>query len=144
MTLEENKAVVRRQFDLIQQGRLDALSEVMAGDVANHAVGRVQAGLEPYKAILRGLHVAFPDETTTIDDLIAEGDRVVVRATLRGTHQGPLGIPGFGGIKPEGRPVEWQFIHIYRLREGKIVEHWAQRSDLELRQQLQGPPAGAA
>jgi predicted ester cyclase len=43
----------------------------------------------------------------------------------------------FAEIKPEGRPVEWQFIHIFRIRDGKIVEHWAQRNDLEVRQQLQ-------
>jgi len=53
-------------------------------------------------------------------------------------------LPIFAAIKPEGRPVEWEFIHIFRLRGGKIVKHWAQRNDLEVRQQLQGPQGGAA
>src|SRR5439155_16820825 len=122
MRLEENKAIVRRQFDLIQAGTIDALDEVMASDMVNHAVGRAQSGLESFKAILRGVHQAFPDETTTIDDIIAEGDKVVVRATLRGTHQGA--VPLLAAIKPEGKPIVWQFIHIFRLRDGKIVEHW--------------------
>lgn len=134
MTPDENIAVVRRQFDLIQRGDLDALDELHAPDFANHALGRVQVGLEAFKTILRGIHAAFPDEMTTIDDIIAAGDKVVVRATPRGKHQGAA-LPLFAGIQPAGRPVEWQFIHIFRLRDGKIAEHWAQRNDLEVRQQ---------
>ena len=61
MTLEENKAIIGRQFELIQQGKIDALDEVMASDMVNHAVGRAQSGLESFKAILRGLRQAFPD-----------------------------------------------------------------------------------
>ena len=94
MTLEENKAIVRRQFDLIQAGTIDALDEVMASDMVNHAVGRAQSGLESFKAILRGLRQAFPDETTTIDDIIAEGDKVVVRATA------PFGLLRYGRLTP--------------------------------------------
>lgn len=141
MTLDESKAVVRHLFDLIQGGDFDAFDELMAPDFANHALGRIQEGLEPWRAIFRAIRETIPDETTTIEDMMAEGDKVVVRATLRGTHQGTA-LPMFAGIKPEGRPVEWQFIHIYRLREGKIVEHWAQRNDLEVRQQLQRPQGG--
>jgi predicted ester cyclase len=111
MTLEENKAVVRRQFDLIQNGDWDALDEVMSPDVANYALGRVQVGLESFKKILGAIHSTLPDETTTLDNMIAEGDKVVERATLRGTHQGSA-LPLFADIKPEGKPVEWQFIHI--------------------------------
>src|SRR5437667_2085576 len=118
MTLEENKAIVRRQFDLVQRGDLDALSDVMATDVTNHALGSVQVGLESFKAILRAIRVAFPDEVTTLDDVIAESDKVVVRTTLRGTHQGA--VPLFAGLKPAGKHVEWQFIHIFRLHDGKI------------------------
>ena len=143
MTLEENRAVVRRQFELIQLGELDTLDEVMASDVANHALGRIQTGLETFKAILRGIRETFPDESTTIDDMIAEDDKVVVRATLKGTHQGSA-LPLFAGIKPAGRRVEWQFIHIFRVRDGKIVEHWAQRNDLEVREQLLRPQGNAA
>jgi predicted ester cyclase len=143
MTLEENKAVVQRQFDLIQSGDLDALDEVMAPDVANYALGRAQVGLETFKKILRAIHDTFPDEMTTVDDMIAEGDKVVARITLRGTHQGSA-LPMFAEIKPEGRPVEWQFIHIFRIRDSKIVEHWAQRNDLEVRQQLQSRQGSAA
>ena len=137
MTIEENKAVIQRQFDLIQNGDLEALDEVMSPEVSNYALGGAQIGLEPYKKILRAIHQTFPDEITTVDDMIAEGDKVVVRSTLIGTQRGSS-IPILADIKPAGRPVEWQFIHIFRLRDGKIVEHWAQRNDLEVRKQLQG------
>ena len=138
MTTEENKAVIQRQFDLIQNGDLDALDEVMTPEVSNYALGGAQIGLEPYKKILRSIHQTFPDEITTVDDMIAEGDKVVVRSTMRATHRGSS-LPILADIKPEGKAVEWQFIHIFRLRDGKIVEHWAQRNDLEVRMHLQGP-----
>jgi len=71
MTLEENKAVVRRQFDLIQQEDFDALDELHTPDFANHALGRIQIGLEAFKAVLRGIHSTSPDETTTIEDMMS-------------------------------------------------------------------------
>ena len=137
MTLEENKGIIRTQFGMIQRGDWNGLDNLHTADFTNHAVGGIQVGLDTLKAILRGIHESFPDEMTTIDDMIAEGDKVAVRATLRGTHQGS-GLPLFAGIIPEGKHVEWQFIHIFRLVDGKIAEHWAQRNDLAVRQQLLG------
>jgi steroid delta-isomerase-like uncharacterized protein len=79
------------------------------------------------------LRTSFPDLTITIEDLIAEGDKVVTRLTARGTHQGT-----FRGIAPTGRVVSWTGIRIFRIAEGKIVEHWANWDDLSLLQQLGG------
>jgi lactoylglutathione lyase len=74
----------------------------------------------------------------TIEDIMADGDKVVVRATLNSTHRGSA-LPMFAGIEPKGRPVEWQFIHIYRMRDGKIAKHWAQTKDLAVRMRLAKP-----
>lgn len=136
MTIEDNKAVIRRLIEVVDRGDYDAMDELFAADFANHALGSVQKGLEPLKAIVRAIHETIPDGATTIEDMIAEGDKVVLRRTLRGTHQGST-LPMFAGIEPQRKPIEWQFIHIYRLRDGKIVDHWAQRNDLEVRGQLQ-------
>ena len=116
---------------------------MMVPDVVNHALGSVQVGLGIYKRILEAVNAAIPDGATTIDDVIAEDDKVVVRMTLRGTHRRST-VSLLDGIEATGRPVEWQFIHIFRLHEGKIVEHWAQRNDLEVRRHLQDPQGGAA
>jgi len=138
MKIEDNKAVIRRLIEVVDRGDCDAMDELFAPDFANHALGGIQKGLEPLKAIVRAIHETIPDGTTTIEDMIAEGDKVALRRTLSGTHQGST-LPMFAGIRPAGKPIEWRFIHIYRLRDGKIVDHWAQRNDLEVLQHLQKP-----
>jgi steroid delta-isomerase-like uncharacterized protein len=77
------------------------------------------------------LHASFPDLRITVDDLIAEGDKVVARLTARGTHQGT-----FRAIPPTGQFVQWSGIRIFRIADGKIVEHWATWDDLSLLRQL--------
>ena len=73
----------------------------------------------------------FPDLHRTIDDLVAEGDKVVVRQTIRGTHRGEyLGVP------PTGKPVTFTAVAIFRLADGRIVESWILRDDLSILQQL--------
>jgi predicted ester cyclase len=74
---------------------------------------------------------AFPDCQFTIDDMIAEGDRVATKKTFSGTHTGE-----FNGIAPTGRSVSITFVDILRLRDGKIVEHWLSMDQLSFMQQL--------
>ena len=79
------------------------------------------------------LRAAFPDLRLTVEEMVAEGDRVSVRFTARGTHQGE-----FSGVPPTGSRVAWEVISIVRVAVGKIAERWSQ-SDVEgLRQQLHG------
>lgn len=137
MSTEENKAIVRGYFEQVQQANWDGLSRFIAADFINHESKGIQLGLDTHKSALRSIRGTFPDQQVVIDDMIAEGDKVVVRTRLRGTHQGSA-LPTFRGIRPEGRPVEWRFIHIFRLRDGKIVEHWAEHDGLAVRQQLSG------
>ena len=99
------------------------------------------AGLEGVRKAFAIFQRAFPDTVHTIDDLIAEGDRVVARITARGTHTGEL-----FGHAPTGRVVSLTGIAIYRLVEGRIVERWAEQGVGILDQlQIQAPgtPAGA-
>jgi len=85
------------------------------------------------------LFTAFPDLHGTIEDLIAEGDKVVDRMTCEGTHQGM-----FMGAPPTGKRVKWSFIDINRIVDGKIVEHWAEVDTMGIMQQLGlvPPPSG--
>ncbi len=128
MSSEENKAVVRRLFEeVLNEGRLAAIDELVAIDYLSHAGAPRR---EDFKQVVIRLRAGFPDLRYTIEDLIAEGDKVVIRATMHGTHGGDyLGIP------PTGKQVTSESIHIVRLASGKFREHWAQG---DLRQQLIG------
>ncbi|HEX2031006.1 MAG TPA: ester cyclase [Actinomycetota bacterium] len=127
---EESKAVVRRLLELIDARDLDGLGAVVADDVVLHGEGDAR-GLESMVEHTREFVTGFPDLQTTVEDVIAEGDRVVVRATLRGTHSGE-----FGGIPPTGRPIEISDVDIFRVHEGRIVEVWAGPDRLGMMQQL--------
>src|SRR5437764_1381191 len=80
---------------------------------------RPPPGIEGIRNLFATLHNAFPDAHVTLDDVLAEGDKVVVRSTLSGTHQGT-----FMGIPATGRHVSITGIDIVRMRDGKMVEHW--------------------
>ncbi len=84
--------------------------------------------------------MAFPDCHDIIDNLIAVGDKVVVRWTMRGTHLGEWPAP-WGSIPPTGKPVTVSAIHIFRITDGKIVERWAQVDTLGILQQIDALPA---
>ncbi len=86
---------------------------------------------------LQGFASAFPDARFTIDDMIAEGDRVATKKTFTGTHQGP-----FAGIPPTGNRVTLTYVDILRVRDGRIVEHWLSMDQLSFMQQLGVIPDG--
>jgi len=131
MSTEENKANVRRAVEASNQKNLAAFDALCASEIIFHHPSRTLQGLQAYKQYLSMLFTAFPDAHTTIDDLIAEGDRVVVRQTFHGTHQGEL-----IGIPPTGKQVSVTGIDIFRIANGKAVEQWANYDDLGLLQQL--------
>jgi steroid delta-isomerase-like uncharacterized protein len=137
MSTEDNKAVFRRWCEVISQNRLDRVEEIIAPDEVDHTVPPgVPSGLEGVKQIFTTFHSAFPDLRIQIEDLIAEGDKVVARVTARGTHQGE-----FMGIAPTGKPVSFNAIDVVRIAGGKIVERWSQADLLGLLQQLGAIPA---
>jgi steroid delta-isomerase-like uncharacterized protein len=138
MSLEDNKAVLHRYFeDVWNQGRLDLLDELVSPSYENHdpAVPGLPRGPQGLQPIIAGFRAAFPDLHMTIEDQIAEGDKVVTRYTMRGTHQGP-----FMGLPPTGKQMTVSGIQIERVVQGQIVEHWRKSDDLGMMQQLGAAP----
>jgi predicted ester cyclase len=135
---EENKAIVRRQEqELFTQGNLDAADEIYAPNYVGHDPSNPQDihGLEAAKQAAADYRKAFPDLQVTIEELIAEGDKVAARVRFCGTHQGEL-----EGIAPTGRRVESTGIIISRIEAAKIAEDWANFDDLGLMRQLGAIP----
>jgi steroid delta-isomerase-like uncharacterized protein len=128
---EENKALARRSWELTEDNP-DTLDEVYAPDVVWHNPDQDIQGTEEAKQFVGMYKTAFPDMSVTIEDVVAEGDKVVTRVTLRGTHQGE--VEEFG--PPTGRRVEGQGLSLHRIEGGKIVEEWNSYDNLSLMQQL--------
>ena len=135
MSVDENKAVVRREFEEIfnHEGNLDAAEEIYAPNYVGHepAFGDIQ-GVESAKQFAARYREAFPDLQSTIEDQVAEGDKVVTRFTSRGTHQGEP--EDFGA--PTGNRIEVTGITFEQFADGKIVEDWTNFDALGLLQQL--------
>lgn len=137
MSAESNKAVVRRYRELHNQNRLDLLGEVLDPSFVPHnMLPGLPGGLEGARLAHQGFMAAFPDATATTDDLVAEGDRVVERYTLTGTNSG-----SFLGAPATGKSIRTGSIAIYRLSNGKIVEHWGEHDGLGVMMQLGLMPA---
>ena len=131
MSTEENKALVRRAYDALNQGNWEVVYEAFSPDLVLHNASTTMQGLDAYKQFLSTFFTAFPDARFTLEDVIAEGDTVVVRQTWRGTHTG-----NFRGIPPTGKQVSGMGIIITRNVNGKAVELWSNFDDLGLLQQL--------
>ena len=132
MSTEENKNLVRRYQEAYNTGKLDELDGILAPNLVshNHLPG-VPTGLAGAKMVHQGLLTSFPDSKTTIEDLVAEGDRVMVRGTTTGTHKGP-----FGGAPPTGKSFKVTTMSVFRIANGKIVEHWGVVDGTGVMQQL--------
>jgi steroid delta-isomerase-like uncharacterized protein len=132
MSAEDNKAIVRRAYDAINRNDLDALDEMVDSDITDHDPAPGQGpGLEGVKQYFSSLHTAFPDVQMSVDYMVAEGDKVVARVSVSGTHQGE-----FLGIDPTGNQVAITGLDVLRIVDGKIVEHWGNFDDLGMLQQL--------
>lgn len=134
MSIEDNKAIVRRFFDeAINQRKLEVLDEIIAPHFAGNKLeieqrSNTRAELKQGLAMVFG---AFPDYNQTIHDWIAEGDRVVARWTTRGTHLGP-----YNGIAPTGKVILEHGIDIFRIEGEQIVEHWVELDLLGILRQM--------
>ena len=131
---EENKTIARRWFeDLWNKGDLSVADEVLAPTYVHHDLSTPDFGRGPEseKKRVALYRTAFPDLHFTIDDLIAENDKVVVRWTCRGTHKGDL-----SGIAPTGKGFTLTGVSISRISAGKAVEGWVNWDALGMFQQL--------
>ena len=129
---EENKALAIRSWEIVSQRNPDVIDEVYAPNFVWHEPDQDIQGPEEAKQFVAMFFEAFPDINITIEDAIAEGDKVVTRWTIGGTHQGE--IEDFG--PPTGRQMELEGITIHRFEGGKIVEEWERYDNLGMMQQL--------
>ncbi len=128
MSLEENKAKVRKVIEAINEQNLDLLDSLTAPDYFDHTH---QLNPEGVKQFMNMIFKAFPDWHETIEDIIAEGDKVWVRAKATGTHTGE-----YRGLAPTGKKITGMGVNIYRIVNGKFVEGWAVEDWLDFLQQL--------
>jgi steroid delta-isomerase-like uncharacterized protein len=134
---EQNKAVLRRQFEEVwSRGNVALVDELFASDYLGHAPPDEVDGREGMKRYVSTVRTEFPDLQFTVEDQIAEGDRVVTRWTASGTHKGQ-----FQGIPPTGRQMTMTGITIFRIANGKLVEGWTNADILGMMQQLGVIPA---
>lgn len=129
---------VARQLieDDLNTGDVAVAERIIAAEFVDHTnPPGLQHGLAGHRGIVDIFHAAFPDVRWTIDDMVAEGDRVAMRLTMTGTHRGE-----FFGIPPTGRRVEVGGTHIVRIQDDRVAEHWGHNDDLGLMRQLGAIP----
>jgi predicted ester cyclase len=134
---DANRRVVQQWLDAFNRGDMAAAAAFFAEDTCNH--GR-PVGRKGILAVLKDIQTTFPDSRLIPLEIVAEGEWVVVRGASSGTHRGVGRIPVNGGmlvgVQPTGRHFEVQHIHMLQVRGGQIIEHFANRDDLGMMQQL--------
>ena len=138
MSTEENKAMLHRVYEeAFNKGDLAVLDDLLAADYVLHMAGLQEyKGAEGFKEMITALRSAFPDFNITVNDMVAEGDKVAHRYTWQGTHKGD-----FMGIAPTGKQVTVTGITISHFAGGKEGEAWSNIDSLGMLQQLGVVPA---
>lgn len=133
MPIQENRIIVHRFYgEVVNAGRLDLVDELVSPDFVEHfAPPQLPQGSNGLKQFLTMLRNAFPDLQGTVDDMMADDDKIIARLTLHGTHLGP-----FYGIAATGKSVNWPAIHILRVEDSMIVERWALADVISIMQQI--------
>jgi steroid delta-isomerase-like uncharacterized protein len=132
MTSTANKALVTRYYDeVLNQRDLAALDDLLAPDFASWLPDGTQLGRAEYRDAVMASHQAFPDLVVVVLDQLAEGDKVATRWRASGTHRGL-----FAGIAATGRPVTITAMHLHRVADGQLIEHWEEIDLLRLLRQL--------
>jgi steroid delta-isomerase-like uncharacterized protein len=138
MAAEENRALIRRFLEeVFNQRNIAAIDQYMSADYVDHAVPPgVPTTREGFRGFITGFLSAFPDFHYMIDDVLADGDKVAVRLTAQGTQTGE-----FMGMPASGKHAKWTEMHIGRIANGAIAEHWGEIDNLGQLQQLGVIPA---
>ena len=139
-TQDENSQVVSRYIEEFKnRANHNIVDELMAPDFVHHFTDpRLPPGPDALKILGQSIGAGFPDVHATVNDLIAEGDNVIERATVTATHSGE-----FNGVPATGNAVTWTEIHIYRLSDGKIAELWSEIDLLAILAQIGALPPPA-
>ena len=134
----ESKAVFQKFVDGLNAKDADAIGQIMSANFIDHDLPPGQEpGIEGMVAMMRGFFAAFPDLKVTIDQLIAEGDLVAAAMTTEGTQTGD-----FMGIPASGKKISITEMHMFRVVDGKAVEHWGVSDAMGMMQQLGVMPQG--
>lgn len=145
MSTEENKAIVARAYlEGMNPRDMEVIEEVFSPNYVSHFPGQPPTpGIEPLKEVLQSFFDAFPDIVFTVEDQLAEGDKVATRWSARGTHQGDWRSfpPRSGVIPPTGREATFSANDIYIIADGQIVEEWNTLEQLAVLEQLGVMPA---
>ena len=137
--MRDARTVVDDLADRLDQGDLDAIDDFVSVDMVNHASSLQGRG--GWKQILKMIEVDLGPTNVERHLTLAEGDLVTTRMTIHGHHRAST-MPLLTGVPVSGNSVAWEFIHIWRVSAGQIVEHWACRDDVGLLAQVGGwPPA---
>lgn len=136
--IEANKAVVRRYFDAFNRADFSQLDEIVTADYGDRLEGQAP-GIQVIRSYLQGLKASFPDFTWTIEQIVAEGDRVAVMNRVSGTQ-----VNDFGGLKATGNKVDFRAFQIYRIEGGKLAEHWEVADFATFQAQLTAKPDESA
>ena len=132
MSTEENKDIVRRFFEEgPSKGDLDAANKLLAPNFTLHVPLPCSPGIQGINDVILACRAAFEDLNVTVEDMVAEGDKVAVRFTAHGTHNG-----AFMGLPPTGKPIAMTGMEIFRIENGRIAELWGEANLLGLMQQL--------
>lgn len=136
MTIEDNKAILRRLIDDAFNGRdLDVLDEVLHPEFVNHQEVfplEAKTGPDVFRELYGKFFKAFPDIRAAYHNIIAEGDLVMAQDTITGTNTGSLPI----GAPATNKAVSFEVFHLYRVQDGKLIERWGLTDDLTLMKQL--------
>ena len=129
---EQNKTLARRWFeDHFSRGDLDAAEEILSAEFLDHLPREEERGIEELKDYVSVYRTAFPDIEGTVEEIVAEADKVVVCWKSHGTHQGE-----FMGVAPTGRHVTFTGMRLFRIAENKIAESWVNIDERGLQEQL--------
>ncbi len=132
MSIEENKEIVCRFFELgPSSGNLDEAKKLLTSDFVLHVPLSAAPGVQGISDVVTACRAAFEHLNVTVEDMIAEGDRVAARFTARGVHKG-----AFMGLQPTGKSITMTGIEIFRVENGRIAELWGEANLLGLMQQL--------
>jgi predicted ester cyclase len=130
-SITTNLQLARGLMEAVDRGDASALAELVHPLHRDHGGEVENTGIEGMRETLRWLHETYDDISSTTEDLIATDDRVVARVRFRATPKAAI-----AGVEPNGRPIDVEHIHIWRVADGKLAEHWMVRDDLAAMRQM--------